>query len=128
MTDIYKVATLNINGLTSQKGIAMLEDFLIKHEIDILFLQEVTQPLFDNLRGYTAHTNTETTRRGTAILARDHLTLNNIVPLPTGRGVASDFQGVWLVNIYAPSGPKSDKKRRISISTYRICYRPRRTR
>jgi exonuclease III len=49
MTDIYKVATLNINGLMSHLRIAMLEDFLIKHEIDILFLQEVTQPVFENL-------------------------------------------------------------------------------
>jgi exonuclease III len=89
----------------------MLEDFLIKHEIDILFLQEVTQPVFDNLRGYTAYNNTEKTRRGTAILAINHLTLTNILRLPTGRGLAADFQGVWLVNIYAPSGAEKRQER-----------------
>jgi hypothetical protein len=56
MTEIYKLATLNINGLASQLRIEMLEDFLIKQEIDVLFLQEVTQPVFDNLRGYIAYT------------------------------------------------------------------------
>jgi exonuclease III len=111
MTDIYKVASLNINGLTSQLRIAMLEDFLIKHEIDILFLQEVTQSHFDNLRGYTAYTNTGTTRRGTAVLARDHLILTDIVRIPTGRGVEADFHGVWLVKIYAPSGAEKRQER-----------------
>ena len=33
MTDIYKVATLNINDLALQLRITMLEDFLIKQEI-----------------------------------------------------------------------------------------------
>jgi exonuclease III len=54
MPDIYKVATLNINALASQVKMAMLEDFVRQHEIDFLFLQEVTQQQFDNLRGYTA--------------------------------------------------------------------------
>jgi exonuclease III len=52
MPDIYKVATLNIIALASQVKIAMLEDFVCQHEIDILFLQEVTQLKFNNLRGY----------------------------------------------------------------------------
>jgi exonuclease III len=82
----------------------MLEDFLIREEIYIIFLQEVTEPVFDNLRGYTAYKNTGTTRRGTAILTREHLSLTNTVRLPTGRGIAADLQGVWLVNIYASSG------------------------
>jgi len=69
MPDIYKIANLNINGIVSPLRIAVLENFLRTHEIDFLFLQEVTQPVFDNLRGYTAYTNVGTTRRGTAILA-----------------------------------------------------------
>jgi exonuclease III len=103
MPDIYKIATLNINGIVSPLRIAMLEDFLCTQEKDFLFLQEVTQPVFDNLRGYTAYTNV-TTRRGIAILAREHLTLTRTICLPSGRGIAATFQGVSLVNIYAPSG------------------------
>jgi len=82
----------------------MLEVFFHRHVIDILFLQEVTQPVLDNIRGYTAYTNIGTTRRGTAILTREHLPLTRTVCLPSGRGIAANFQGVWLVNIYAPSG------------------------
>jgi len=61
MPDIYKVSTLNINGLGSQVRVAMLKDFLHRHLIDILFLQEVTQPVLDNHRGYTAYTIIGTT-------------------------------------------------------------------
>jgi len=89
----------------------MLEDFLRTQEIDFLFLQEVTKPVFDNLRGYTAYTNVGTTRRGTAILAREHLTLTRTISLPSGRGIAATFQGVSLVNIYAPSGLEKRRER-----------------
>jgi len=41
MPDIYKIATLNINGMATPPRIAMLEDFLQKQEIDIFLLQEV---------------------------------------------------------------------------------------
>jgi exonuclease III len=103
MPDIYKVATRNINALASQVKMATLEDFVRQHDIDFLVLQEVTQPKFDNLRGYTAQTNIGTNRRGTAILARENLPLTRTVSLRSGRGIAASFQGVRLVNIYAPS-------------------------
>ena len=48
----------------------MLGDFLHKQEIDIIFLQEVTQPILHTLRGYAAHTNVGTNGRGTAIVTR----------------------------------------------------------
>jgi hypothetical protein len=67
MPDSYKIATLNINGLATPPRIAMLEDFLYKQEIDS-FLQEVTRPVFDDIRGFAAHTNIGITGRGTAIL------------------------------------------------------------
>jgi exonuclease III len=36
-----KIATLNINGITSRAMVDMLENFLRVHDIDILFAQEV---------------------------------------------------------------------------------------
>jgi len=38
--DVFKIATLNINGLDSRTKVQMLDD-LRQQEIDILFLQEV---------------------------------------------------------------------------------------
>jgi len=84
MPEIYKIATLNINGMSTPPRIAMLEDILQKQEEGI-FLQEDTRPVFDDIRGFTAYTNIGTTGRGTAILTRDHIQLTKIVCLPTGR-------------------------------------------
>jgi exonuclease III len=92
MPDIYKVAPLSINSFASQVKMAMFEDFVRQHKIDFLFLQEVRQPKFDNLRGYIAYTNIGTNKRGAAILAREHLPLSRTVSLPSGWGIAASFQ------------------------------------
>jgi len=73
-----KLATLNINGLTSPTRVAMLEVFFRLQEIDIVLLQEVTQRILDNLHGYTTHYNIRTTRRGKAIVTRDEIQLANM--------------------------------------------------
>jgi exonuclease III len=100
----------------------MLGDFLHKHVIDIIFLQEVTQPILHTLRGYAAHTNVGTNGRATAIVTGEHYTLNNIVCLPSGRGMAADFQGLWLFNVYAHRGQKGNKRGRSSSTlTYPNC-------
>jgi exonuclease III len=39
---VIKIATLNINGITAPTRVGMLSDFIKRHEIDTLFLQEVT--------------------------------------------------------------------------------------
>ena len=116
MPGIYKIATLNINGMTTPPRITMLEDFLQKQEIDIIFLQEVTQPIFDDIRGFTAYTNIGTTGRGTAILTRDRIQLTNIVCRPTGRGRTVQFQNITIVNIYPPSGAERRRGREIFFS------------
>jgi exonuclease III len=72
---------------------AMLEDFVRQHEIDFLFLQELTQPKLDNLRGYKAYTNIGTNRRGAAILARELHPLTQTVSLPSGSCEASESTG-----------------------------------
>ena len=73
-----KLATLNINGLTSPTRVAMLEVFFRLQEIDIVLLQEVTQHILDNLHGYTTYYNIGTTMRGTAIVTRDEIQLANM--------------------------------------------------
>jgi hypothetical protein len=62
--EIYKIATFTINGMATPPRIAMLEDVLQKQETDIIFLKEVTRPVFDYIRGFTPYTNRDTTGRG----------------------------------------------------------------
>ena len=40
MAEIYKIATLNVNGMSSSMRMKILEEFLHNQEIDILLLQE----------------------------------------------------------------------------------------
>ena len=88
----------------------MLEDFLRNQDIDIALLQ-VTHSNFTFLRRYEAHINVGTDNRGTAILAKEGFTITNITRLPTGRGIAADFEGIRIINIYAPSGAGKRKER-----------------
>jgi len=76
----------------------MLNEFMYKQEIDIILLQEVTHADFEMIRGYTAHLNIGTNKRGTAILTREQISLTNITRLPSGRGMAASYQEIWLVN------------------------------
>jgi len=50
--DVFNIATLNINGLASKTKVEMLEDFLRREEMDILFLQEFAQSTIDTLLHY----------------------------------------------------------------------------
>ena len=82
----------------------MVEDFLRAWEIDVLLTQEVTQPVLHTIRGYSALYNIGTEGRGTAIIARDGIHLQNIALLPSGRDIAAKFRDITLINIYAPLG------------------------
>jgi len=42
--------------------------------------------------------------RSTALRTREEITITNITKLPSGRGLATEFRGIWMINIYAPSG------------------------
>jgi exonuclease III len=82
----------------------MPHDFLRNHDIEILFLQEVTHPYLSDLPEYVTHTNVRTSMRGTAFVTRIDLQVTNITKLPSGRRIAADCVGITLINIHATSG------------------------
>jgi exonuclease III len=100
----YKIATLNINGIAATTRIQMLEDFLHTHDIDIACLQEMTNTAINTKRNYTSHMNIGSDDRGTAIPTKDCYQLTDIRRIPTGRGMSAHFNGVKILNVYAPSG------------------------
>ena len=59
----------------------MFEDYL-------RLLQEVTHTKITSFRRYNAYVNVGTENRGTAILAKEGLSLTDITRLPSGRGIA----------------------------------------
>ena len=111
MAGIFKIATLNINGITAEGRMGMLNEFMHKQEIDIILLQEVTHTDFESIRGYKTHFNIGINKRGTAMLRKEQISLTNITRLPSGRGMAACYQGIWLVNIYAPFGTANRQER-----------------
>jgi exonuclease III len=109
ITHIYKVATLNINGISSRTLLSILEEFLWKQDIDLALVQEVKTPLLSAIRRYTAYMNEGTDRRRTAILVRDGIPITDIKRIPSDKGMAAILNGTWIVNIYAPSGAEKKK-------------------
>jgi exonuclease III len=97
------IATLNINGMTSRTRISMLENFLCAWDIDILIDQEVTKHALHDLWGYSTMYNIAAYGRGTAIIDREVITMENLTRLPSGRAIAAEFKECWLINVYAPS-------------------------
>ena len=111
MSLTYKIATININGISSRLKIYMLRNFLMRQDIYIALLQEVTKTESSLIYGYDTHLNVGVDHRGTAIIVKEGLTLTNIKRLPSGRGIAGLFNDTCLVNIYAPSGAGNRQER-----------------
>jgi exonuclease III len=110
-TKTIRVATLNINGMTTPTRITMLEEFLQTWKINILLIQEVTQQVFHDLEGYNTQYIIRTTRRRTAMIARNGITMTNKKRLPSGRAIAARFRDLGLLNEYAPSGTARRQER-----------------
>jgi len=58
-----------------------------------------------------------TDRRGTAILVKDGIPITDIKRIPSGRGMAGILNGIWIVNIYAPSGAEKKNERETFYGT-----------
>lgn len=89
----------------------MLEAFIRTHALDILLLQEVTHQIFTDIHGYNTFYSIGTTKRGTAIIARDALPITNVTKIPAGLAIAANFRDLSMINIYAPSGTVRKKER-----------------
>ena len=104
MTVVTKLMTLNINGIKNRTIVGMLTEYIRRHDLDIVFLQEITDPELLTMRGYDRYYNIGSHRRGTAIVARNDIALTTINKIPSGRTIAAEYLGLRIVIIYAPSG------------------------
>ena len=117
MFQTFKTARLNINAISSNTRLQILEDFLRRQYIDFALLQQVSHTALNTIRRYTVHMNIGTDRRGTAVLAKDGLALLNVQRLPSGRRMSASFHGIFIVNIYAPSGAERRQEREAFYNT-----------
>jgi hypothetical protein len=52
--------------------------------------------------GYEVYYNIGSDIRGAAIVARNNIMLRNINKLPSGRAIAAEWKGLYIVNMHAP--------------------------
>jgi exonuclease III len=52
-----------------------------------------------------------TAGRGTALITRDEFTSTNVKQLPSGRGIAAEYKGIRMINIYTPFGTVNRQER-----------------
>ena len=99
MTVVTKLATININGITNRTRVGMLTEYIRRHDLDIVFLREITDPELLTMPGYDMYYNIGSHRCGTAIVARNDIVLTNINKIPSGRAIAAEYKGLHIVNI-----------------------------
>ena len=61
--------------------------------------------------GYDIYYSIGSDMRGRAIVALNDIVLMNINKLPSGRAIAAECKGLYIVNIYAPSGTEKRTER-----------------
>ena len=81
----------------------MLTEYIRRHDLDIVFLQEIIDPELLPMPGYDVYYNIGSDMRGIAIVARNDIMLRNINKLPSGRAIAAECKGLYIVNIRTPS-------------------------
>jgi len=57
MQQTYRIATINIKGISSPLKLHMLRNFLTREDIDTALLQEATQNDYAQIHGYETHLN-----------------------------------------------------------------------
>ena len=88
----------------------MLEDFLWKHDIDIILLQEVTSTNIDAIRRYTKYINIGTEQRGTVMMVKYGITLTNIRRLPWDEDLHVHSMARVSLTYMRPQGPRKNRK------------------
>jgi hypothetical protein len=84
MQYIYKIATLNINGMTSKTKIKMLEELLCQQFNDIALLKEVTFQRLNTIRRYNTYTK-EGTEKKRDCLSSERRDKSNLLKKITNR-------------------------------------------
>lgn len=112
-TRAMKLATWNINSARARE--ARLVQWLEKHDVDVLCLQEIKTPTdqfpYDAMRaaGYSCAVHGQRTYNGVAILSRveaSEVTLGfgDDVDDPQARVISANIGGVLVISAYFPNG------------------------
>lgn len=107
----FKIATVNLNSTSTDVNRGLLKDFILDHDIDIAFLQEVTYDNFLFLPTHYSLVNISQDNKGTAVLVRKTFGFSNPLLDPNGRIISVVVNSINFVNIYAHSGTSYRRER-----------------
>ena len=124
---IYKIISVNVNGIRNCVTQTLLKKFLFNEDIDIALLQEVNDNNLDFLfPQYDYVSNVGEKLRGTAIIYRKQLVPTEIEQSPCGRITSLTLNKIRIINIYAPSGSNKKSERNLFF-THDLLYYLRHT-
>ena len=81
-----------------------MTEYIRRHDLDIVYIQEITSTDVLNTLWYETYNNIGTQMHGTATLARREIPLTNITKLLKGWAIGVVDKGFHLVNTHTPSG------------------------
>lgn len=116
MNYVRKVVTININAIAVQVKKMLLKEFIVKNDIDIVFMQEVQFEDFSFIHSHDAFVNIDVTNKGTAILIRKSLNYSQLLMDPGGRVMSVLVDGLNFVNVYGHSGAQYKVERDVLFS------------
>lgn len=111
MNFVYTIATINLNSSNCKANKGLLKDFIMNHDIDVAFLQEVSYEDFSFVYTHNALVNISSDKKGTAILIRKTLEFSDYILDLSGRITSVIVNNVNMINIYAHSGNNMRKER-----------------
>lgn len=126
MCFVRKVASVNLNAMNVMAKKMLLKEFVIKNDLDVVFLQEV---LFDNFGFIPTHhalVNISETNKGTAILVRKSLEISDFILDPCGRITSVVVDDINFVNVYGHAGSQYKAERDVLFEqnvTVHMCKR-----
>ncbi|KAJ4440715.1 hypothetical protein ANN_08863 [Periplaneta americana] len=117
MVILRKYATLNVNCIQGKHKQQLLNAFISQNDIDVLLLQEVNNDNFDFLGPqYEYVVNTGENNRGTAIIYRAGMNVEQVETHPSGRVISMNINNTQFINVYLPSGTNYRQERENFIS------------
>lgn len=111
MSYTRKLATINLNAISSRVKQHLLKEFVWNNDLDVIFMQEVAFENFAFLPTHKALINISDDGKGTGILVRSNIEFSNLVMNCNGRIISLVIDGVNFVNVYGHSGTKYKKER-----------------
>ena len=112
-----KLATININAISSNIKLGLLKDFVWDNDLDIVFLQEVSFENFNFLATHFALVNISVDEKGTAVLIRNNIEFSNVLMHQNGRILSVTINDIHFINVYGHSGSQYRHQRDILFST-----------